>query len=274
VRRRRRSRSRSSGSSPTGGGTALGRGSQAATSRPSGRRPRRAPPRGLPIWRETRADCRAFWPEALRVEPLWVSRLEQLIEAVGVRPAIIGELGDSALLTAFGQSGVGLFPVAAVWRARCAGCSACASWASRVASGIRVAVDRSTTRTTSEPRGTVRRQVFRDRREQLLAVVRRGGRSALPFRDGESDRDPSRRQTGLDRCVALHLGVLNFPAVHDHDAEPVVEALVESREPAVGAMRSRAAALEINAPLPSACADLITSPIVNVMIMLSAIDHA
>jgi hypothetical protein len=72
----------------------------------------------------------------------------------------------------------------------------------------------------------------------------------------------------------LHLGVLNFPGVHDHDAEPVVEALVEPRSPAVvGAMRSRAAALEINAPVPNALADLITSPIVDVMIMLSAIDH-
>jgi LysR family transcriptional activator of nhaA len=31
-----------------------------------------------------------------------------------VRPAIVADFGDSALLTAFGQSGVGLFPVPAV----------------------------------------------------------------------------------------------------------------------------------------------------------------
>jgi hypothetical protein len=38
-------------------------------------------------------------------------------------------------------------------------------------------------------------------------------------------------------------------------------------------MRSRAAALEINAPVPSALADLSMSPIVEVMIMLLAIVH-
>ena len=31
-----------------------------------------------------------------------------------MRPAIIGEFADSALLTAFGQAGVGLFPVPAI----------------------------------------------------------------------------------------------------------------------------------------------------------------
>jgi LysR family transcriptional activator of nhaA len=40
--------------------------------------------------------------------------LDQWIEATGVRPAIVGEFADSALLTAFGQAGVGLFPVPAV----------------------------------------------------------------------------------------------------------------------------------------------------------------
>jgi LysR family transcriptional activator of nhaA len=37
--------------------------------------------------------------------------LEQWIETAGVRPAVVGEFEDSALLTAFGQAGVGLFPV-------------------------------------------------------------------------------------------------------------------------------------------------------------------
>jgi LysR family transcriptional activator of nhaA len=37
--------------------------------------------------------------------------LEQWIETAGVRPAVVGEFEDSALLTAFGQAGVGLFPM-------------------------------------------------------------------------------------------------------------------------------------------------------------------
>ena len=41
----------------------------------------------------------------------------------------------------------------------------------------------------------------------------------------------------------------------------------------VGARRSRAAAFEISAPVPSAFADLITSPIVELMIIVSAIVH-
>jgi LysR family transcriptional activator of nhaA len=40
--------------------------------------------------------------------------LDLWIETAGVRPAIVGEFSDSALLTAFGQAGVGLFPVHAV----------------------------------------------------------------------------------------------------------------------------------------------------------------
>ncbi|MBP9714059.1 MAG: transcriptional activator NhaR [Sterolibacterium sp.] len=37
------------------------------------------------------------------------SRLEQWFEAEGIQPDIVGEFDDSALLTAFGQAGVGLF---------------------------------------------------------------------------------------------------------------------------------------------------------------------
>jgi LysR family transcriptional activator of nhaA len=37
--------------------------------------------------------------------------LDQWLETSGIRPAIIAELEDSALMTAFGQAGVGLFPV-------------------------------------------------------------------------------------------------------------------------------------------------------------------
>ena len=40
--------------------------------------------------------------------------IDHWLETSGVRPAIIGEFADSALLTAFGQTGVGLFPVHAV----------------------------------------------------------------------------------------------------------------------------------------------------------------
>lgn len=40
--------------------------------------------------------------------------LDQWIETLGVRPAIIGEFADTALMTAFGQAGIGLFPVHAV----------------------------------------------------------------------------------------------------------------------------------------------------------------
>ncbi len=37
--------------------------------------------------------------------------LEQYFEACGVRPNIVGEFEDSALLSAFGQEGLGIFPV-------------------------------------------------------------------------------------------------------------------------------------------------------------------
>jgi LysR family transcriptional activator of nhaA len=37
--------------------------------------------------------------------------LDQWLEGIGARPRVVGEFTDSALLTAFGQSGVGLFPI-------------------------------------------------------------------------------------------------------------------------------------------------------------------
>lgn len=40
--------------------------------------------------------------------------LEQWFDAVGVRPAVVGEFDDSALLKAFGQAGTGLFAVPSV----------------------------------------------------------------------------------------------------------------------------------------------------------------
>ena len=65
---------------------------------------------------------RRRFPQSLDGAPLLVPTpgttlrrsLDQWIETAGVRPAIIGEFADSALLTAFGQAGVGLFPVPAV----------------------------------------------------------------------------------------------------------------------------------------------------------------
>jgi LysR family transcriptional activator of nhaA len=66
--------------------------------------------------------------------------LDQWLETAGIRPAIIAELEDSALMTAFGQAGVGLFPctrssrrgVPAVRRARSsAPCPTCASGSTR-----------------------------------------------------------------------------------------------------------------------------------------------
>jgi LysR family transcriptional activator of nhaA len=65
---------------------------------------------------------RRRFPQSLDGAPLLVPTpgttlrrsIDQWIETAGVRPAIIGEFADSALLTAFGQAGVGLFPVPAV----------------------------------------------------------------------------------------------------------------------------------------------------------------
>lgn len=42
--------------------------------------------------------------------------LEQWFEAAGVRPRVVAEMEDSALLKAFGQDGLGLFPAPAVLR--------------------------------------------------------------------------------------------------------------------------------------------------------------
>jgi LysR family transcriptional activator of nhaA len=40
--------------------------------------------------------------------------LEQWLESVGVRPQVVGEFEDSALMQAFGREGVGIFPVPGV----------------------------------------------------------------------------------------------------------------------------------------------------------------
>lgn len=44
-------------------------------------------------------------------------RLDQWFDAVGVRPRVVGEFEDSALLVAFGARGLGAFPVATATRA-------------------------------------------------------------------------------------------------------------------------------------------------------------
>jgi LysR family transcriptional activator of nhaA len=68
------------------------------------------------------ARCRRGFPRSLGGVPLLLPAvgsmlrrsLDQWIESVGVRPHVVGEFEDGALLEAFGQAGVGVFPIPAV----------------------------------------------------------------------------------------------------------------------------------------------------------------
>ncbi len=58
------------------------------------------------------------YPESLNGAPLFLptrqnalrGRIDRWIEGVGIRPRIVGEFQDSALLTTFGRAGLGFFP--------------------------------------------------------------------------------------------------------------------------------------------------------------------
>ena len=60
----------------------------------------------------------AGFPESLNGAPLFLptrqnalrGRIDRWMEVVGIRPRIIGEFQDSALLTTFGRAGLGFFP--------------------------------------------------------------------------------------------------------------------------------------------------------------------
>lgn len=66
------------------------------------------------------ARYREDFPASLKGAPLLLptrnvalrTRLEQWLEARGLRPRIVGEFEDNALLNAFGRNGLGLFPAA------------------------------------------------------------------------------------------------------------------------------------------------------------------
>lgn len=66
------------------------------------------------------ARYRSDFPASLKGAPLLLptrnvalrTRLEQWLEARGLRPRIVGEFEDNALLNAFGRTGLGLFPAA------------------------------------------------------------------------------------------------------------------------------------------------------------------
>ena len=65
---------------------------------------------------------RRGFPRSLEAAPLLLPgtgtamrrALEQWLESVGVRPQVVGEFEDSALMQAFGREGVGIFPVPGV----------------------------------------------------------------------------------------------------------------------------------------------------------------
>jgi LysR family transcriptional activator of nhaA len=65
------------------------------------------------------ARCKEAFPACLASLPLLVpgedassrQRLMRWLEKARIRPKIVGEFDDSALMTAFGQAGVGVFPV-------------------------------------------------------------------------------------------------------------------------------------------------------------------
>ena len=58
------------------------------------------------------------FPRSLDAAPLFLptrqsalrGRIDRWIEEIGIRPRIVGEFQDSALLTTFGRAGLGLFP--------------------------------------------------------------------------------------------------------------------------------------------------------------------
>lgn len=66
------------------------------------------------------ARYREDFPASLKGAPLLLptrnvalrTRLEQWLEARGLRPRVVGEFEDNALLNAFGRTGLGLFPAA------------------------------------------------------------------------------------------------------------------------------------------------------------------
>lgn len=70
---------------------------------------------GVPALAKT---CRATFPASLNGAPLLLptrnnairSRIEQWLEANALRPNIVAEFDDNALLNTFGGSGLGLFP--------------------------------------------------------------------------------------------------------------------------------------------------------------------
>ncbi|CAG0964609.1 partial Transcriptional activator protein NhaR, partial [Rhodocyclaceae bacterium] len=65
------------------------------------------------------ARCKEVFPACLASLPLLVpgedsssrQKLMRWLEKARIRPKIVGEFDDSALMTAFGQAGVGVFPV-------------------------------------------------------------------------------------------------------------------------------------------------------------------
>lgn len=68
------------------------------------------------------ARCAKAFPDCLAELPLLVpgedssarQKLMRWLEKVRLRPKIVGEFDDSALMTAFGQAGVGVFPVPSI----------------------------------------------------------------------------------------------------------------------------------------------------------------